>query len=147
MQLKQSKMGKSISKESDVSSTGVVTSNFIVDEQGISSVPLDIKILMYLATMCILLSTALKIRQAYRRGLKRDISRSVYLRPLQRQNAEDAWFHPGCAKVCASCELSNNTKKKQEIYSWKLVCTLLFMTFNMVDWFLMQFSGKTFKFT
>lgn len=90
VQLKQSKMGKSISKESDVSSTGVVTSNFIVDEQGISSVPLDIKILMYLATMCILLSTALKIRQAYRRGLKRDISRSVYLRPLQRQNAEDA---------------------------------------------------------
>lgn len=83
-------MGKSISKESDVTSTGVVTSNFIVDEQGISSVPLDIKILMYLATACILLITALKVRKAYRRGLKREISRSVYLRPPQHPAAEDA---------------------------------------------------------
>lgn len=83
-------MGKSNSKQSDVTSTGVVTSNVIVDEQGMTSVPLDIKILLYLATACIFFITALKVRKAYRRGLKRDISRSVYLRPPQHPAAEDA---------------------------------------------------------
>lgn len=73
-------MGKSVSKESDVSSTGVVTSNFIVDEQGSTSVPLDIKILFYLVALCVLLMTLLKIRNAYRKQIKKDLSRSIYLR-------------------------------------------------------------------
>lgn len=73
-------MGKSVSKESDVSSTGVVTSNFIVDEQGGITVPLDIKIPFYVLVLCVLFLAILKVRSAYRRQMKRDLSRSIYLR-------------------------------------------------------------------
>lgn len=83
-------MGKTVSKESDVTSSGVVTSNFIVDEQRLSGVPLDVKILMYITTCCIVIITVVKLRKAYRRGLKRNISRSMYLRPPQPHAVEDS---------------------------------------------------------
>lgn len=79
-------MGKSVSKESDVSSSGVVNSNVVVDEQGATSIPLDLRILFYAIGACILLVTALKIRNSYRRSLKRDLNRSIYLRAPQPDN-------------------------------------------------------------
>lgn len=68
-------MGKTNSKHSEVTDTGVVNSNFIVEEG--DSVPLDLRILAYVAVIIMLVMLGLKLRQAVRRGMKRDLTRSM----------------------------------------------------------------------
>lgn len=72
-------MGKTVSKQADVTDTGVVNSNFIVNEKEIT-LPLDLHIAFYVVVVCIVLLTYLKARKAYRRDMKRDLGRSMVLR-------------------------------------------------------------------
>lgn len=72
-------MGKTNSKHSEVTDTGVVNSNFIVEEDSIK-VPSDIRVLLYIITFGLLLLLVLKIQKAYRRGIKKNLSRSMVLR-------------------------------------------------------------------
>lgn len=72
-------MGKTNSKHSEVTDTGVVNSNFIVEENEVQ-VPLDIKILAYVAVGAIITILGLKLRKALRRSMKRNLTRSMMLR-------------------------------------------------------------------
>ncbi len=68
-------MGKSVSKQAEVSENGAVNNSFVVNET-----PLDEKVLMYLIAVFLLVLVLLKLRQSFRRQLKRDIARSRMLK-------------------------------------------------------------------
>lgn len=72
-------MGKTNSKHSEVTDTGVVNSNFIVEEQS-AAIPTDIRVLFYFIAAAIGALVLLKLHQIYRKGLKKNLSRSMVLR-------------------------------------------------------------------
>lgn len=72
-------MGTTNSKKAEVTDTGVVNSNFIVEEQSIK-LPDDVRVLFYVITAALLAMLALKIKKAYRRKLKKNLTRSIVLR-------------------------------------------------------------------
>nr|CAI5857678.1 unnamed protein product [Callosobruchus analis] len=59
--------------------TGAVNNNFVVEDPEIH-LPVDVRVLLYGIAAGLFMLVALKIGKAYRRGLKRDISRSMVLR-------------------------------------------------------------------
>lgn len=76
-------MGKTNSKHAEITDSGVVNSNFIVEQEAIQA-PLDIRILLYILTGAVVLLLVLKLKQMYRRTLKKDLSRNMYLRTAPR---------------------------------------------------------------
>lgn len=72
-------MGTKNSKHGEVTDTGVVNSNFIVEEQSIE-VPKDIRVVLYFIAVFLAILVFLSLRSAYRRKLKKNIHRSMVLR-------------------------------------------------------------------
>jgi len=72
-------MGKSQSKQVDVTDTGVVNNNFKVEEESVS-VPSDIRVVLYVIAVALVILVGIKIQKAYRRGLKKNFSRSMVIR-------------------------------------------------------------------
>ncbi len=72
-------MGKSQSKQLDVTDTGVVNNNFKVEEESVS-VPSDIRVVLYVIAVALVILVGIKIQKAYRRGLKKNFSRSMVIR-------------------------------------------------------------------
>lgn len=71
--------GANQSKHAETTNTGSVNSNFIIEENSVK-IPLDIKILLYVAAGGIMYLVIEHIRSAYRRSLKRQLGRSIVLR-------------------------------------------------------------------
>lgn len=72
-------MGKTNSKHSELTDNGVVNSNFIVEQESIQ-VPTDVRVLLYIVVAVVVILLLLKLHKAYRRGLRKDLSRSMVLR-------------------------------------------------------------------
>lgn len=68
-------MGTSSSKHAEVTDTGVVNSNFIVEQEAIA-VPEDIRILLYILVAVAVLLAVLKLHKAYRRVIKKEVTRN-----------------------------------------------------------------------
>lgn len=79
-------MGKSVSKQADVTDTGVVNSNFIVTEEAVK-IPLDLHIIMYIIAIAVVLMVFLQARRSYRRGLKKALGKSRMLETLAMEAA------------------------------------------------------------
>lgn len=72
-------MGKSSSKHAELTDTGVVNSNFIVEQESVA-VPTDVRVVLYVLVVAILVLLLMKIHKAYRKGMRKDFSRSMILR-------------------------------------------------------------------
>lgn len=72
-------MGTTNTKHAEVTDTGVVNSNFIVEEQAIA-VPKDIRVVLYFIAVSLAVVVLLKLRSAYRKKLKKSFHRSMVIR-------------------------------------------------------------------
>lgn len=72
-------MGKSSSKHAELTDTGVVNSNFIVEQESVA-IPTDVRVVLYVLTVAILILLLIKMHKAYRKGMRKDFSRTMVLR-------------------------------------------------------------------